>query len=164
MGSETLTRRSEKIRDYIDANRKSPLVGSLYALVFGPLGCIYTGPKSSVIGVFAAIALGLIYWPLIVLAIVGVAMVASLPAFSKVVASNNLVTAGDQLHGDVGLAFSLPDLVDRADVRVVELGGHARLSEQTRTGGFVGRHRRFPGARGRHCRARDRLCRWRRGR
>ncbi|MDJ0741123.1 MAG: hypothetical protein QNJ91_15515 [Gammaproteobacteria bacterium] len=65
MGSSNRTSRREKIRDYIDANRKSPALGSLYALIFGPFGCIYTDPKVTVIGVLAAIAAGLIYWPLI---------------------------------------------------------------------------------------------------
>lgn len=63
--SERRRQRREKISDYVDANRKSPLVGSVYALIFGPLGCIYTDPRNSLFGVLAAMFVGLIYWPLI---------------------------------------------------------------------------------------------------
>ena len=44
----------------------------------------------------------------------------------------------DQLHGDVGLAVGLADFVDRADVRMVELRGEARLAQQARARGVVG--------------------------
>ena len=71
MEDEDKKRRREKIKDYIEASSKSPLVGVIYALVFGPFGCIYTNPWSTLIGVFIAICLGLIYWPLIALVWVG---------------------------------------------------------------------------------------------
>lgn len=63
--SERRRQRRKKIKEYIDAHHKSPFVGSLYALVFGPLGCLYTFPKNAVFGLLAAAAVGLIYWPLI---------------------------------------------------------------------------------------------------
>jgi hypothetical protein len=65
------SRRREKIKDYIDASRKSPVAGVIYALFFGPFGCSYTNPWSTVIALVVAIGLGLIYWPLIALVWVG---------------------------------------------------------------------------------------------
>lgn len=61
------SRRREKIEDYIDANSKSPTAGVLYALFYGPFGCLYTNPRNTVIALFVAVGLGLIYWPLIAL-------------------------------------------------------------------------------------------------
>jgi hypothetical protein len=58
-------RRREKVREYIDANRKSPVAGAIFALIWGPFGCIYSNPMSTVFALLAALALGLIYWPLI---------------------------------------------------------------------------------------------------
>lgn len=65
------SRRREKIQDYIDASSKSPVVGVICALAFGPFGCIYTNPWNTVIALVIAIGLGLIYWPLIGLVWVG---------------------------------------------------------------------------------------------
>ena len=61
------SRRREKLDDFIDANSKSTTAGVLYALFYGPFGCFYTNPRNTVIALFVAIALGLIYWPLIAL-------------------------------------------------------------------------------------------------
>jgi hypothetical protein len=44
----------------------------------------------------------------------------------------------DQLHGDVGLALGFADLVDRADVRMVQLRGEARFLDQAGSSGLVG--------------------------
>ena len=48
----------------------------MYVLVYGPLGCIYTYPRSAVVALLAAIALGLVYWPLIGLVWIGCAILA----------------------------------------------------------------------------------------
>ncbi len=40
--------------------------------------------------------------------------------------------AFDQFHGDVGLAGGFAHVVDRADVRVIQLGGRTRLLQQPR--------------------------------
>ncbi|MCG6966253.1 MAG: hypothetical protein LJE59_07070 [Chromatiaceae bacterium] len=61
-------RRREKIADYVDANSKSPVAGAVYALLYGPLGCIYANPEIAVLAVVVTVFLGLIYWPLIGLA------------------------------------------------------------------------------------------------
>ena len=58
-------RRREKIQDYINASRKSPVAGVIYTLLFGPFGCICTNPWATLIALFIAVGLGLIYWPLI---------------------------------------------------------------------------------------------------
>lgn len=57
--------RRQRISEYIDAHRKSPVAGTVYALIYGPFGCIYTNPSSAVIALLVALALGLIHWPLI---------------------------------------------------------------------------------------------------
>jgi hypothetical protein len=77
MSSPERSQRREKIKDYIDANRKSPAAGMLYALVFGPFGCIYTNPKSTLLALLVGVAAGLIYLPLI--AVVWLACVATAP-------------------------------------------------------------------------------------
>jgi hypothetical protein len=76
MGKAERVRRRQKIEDYIDASRKSPVAGAIYALVYGPLGCIYASPKSAFIALLAAVALGLIYWPLIGLVWLGCVVIA----------------------------------------------------------------------------------------
>jgi hypothetical protein len=58
-------RRREKIKEYVEARSKSPVAGTLYALIYGPFGCIYTNPKATFIAVLVAITLGMVYWPLI---------------------------------------------------------------------------------------------------
>ena len=63
--------RREKIKDFIDANSKSPTTGVICAFFYGPFGCIYTNPWNTVIALLVAIALGLIYWPLIALVWIG---------------------------------------------------------------------------------------------
>lgn len=77
MSTSERSQRREKIKDYIDANRKSPVVGAVYALFFGPLGCIYTNPKSTILALLVAAAVGIIYLPLI--ALVWLACVISAP-------------------------------------------------------------------------------------
>lgn len=72
------SRRRQRIEDYIDAHRKSPVAGAVYALVFGPLGCIYSSPKSTFFALIAAVALGLTYPPLI--AVVWLACVLMAPS------------------------------------------------------------------------------------
>ena len=57
--------RRKKIRDFIDANSKSPFTGAIYTLIYGPLGLIYSNPKLAVMALFVAIALGVVYWPLL---------------------------------------------------------------------------------------------------
>ena len=57
--------RRQKVRDFIDANSKSPTTGAIYALIYGPLGLIYVSPKLAMGALFVATALGLVYWPLI---------------------------------------------------------------------------------------------------
>ena len=57
--------RREKIRDYVDANSKNPMTGAIYALIYGPLGFIYSNPKLAITSAFIAVALGVVYWPLI---------------------------------------------------------------------------------------------------
>ena len=69
-------RRREKIRDYIDASSKSTTAGVIYTLIFGPFGCMYTNPWSTVIALFVAVGLGLIYWPLIALVWLGCVVMA----------------------------------------------------------------------------------------
>lgn len=65
MEDPTRSRRKEKIRDYVDANSKSKWMAVIYALIYGPFGCIYTNPKSTVIALVVAASLAVIYWPLI---------------------------------------------------------------------------------------------------
>ena len=65
MEENAKARRKEKIEDYIDASSKSPAIGVLSALIFGPLGCLYASPWSSLVALFVAVCLGLVYWPLI---------------------------------------------------------------------------------------------------
>ena len=57
--------RQEKIRDFVNANSKSPITGAIYTLVYGPLGFIYSNPKLAVLALLIAIVLGVVYWPLI---------------------------------------------------------------------------------------------------
>ena len=57
--------RQERIREYVKASSKSPVTAVIYSLIYGPLGCLYTNPKSTVIALIAAVALGLVYRPLI---------------------------------------------------------------------------------------------------
>ncbi len=57
--------RRERIRDFVDANSKSPVTGAIYTLIYGPLGLIYSNPKLAVLALFVAIALGFVYWPLL---------------------------------------------------------------------------------------------------
>ena len=64
-------RRREKIQEYINVSRKSPVAGVIYTLLFGPFGCIYTNPWATLLGLSLAVSLGLIYWPLIALVWVG---------------------------------------------------------------------------------------------
>lgn len=69
--------RRKRIQEYVDAHRKSPTAGAVYALIYGPFGCIYTNPKSTVIALVVGVALGLVYLPLI--AVVWLACVAMAP-------------------------------------------------------------------------------------
>lgn len=71
MDEKARERRRARIRDYIDANRKSPVTAVICTVIYGPLGCIYTDPKSAVIALLVAVALGLVYWPLVGLVWVG---------------------------------------------------------------------------------------------
>jgi hypothetical protein len=48
----------------------------IYALVFGPFGCLYTAPQTALIALFVALAVGLIYWPLIGLVWLGCVLIA----------------------------------------------------------------------------------------
>ena len=57
--------RQQRITEYVKASSKSPVTAVIYSLIYGPFGCLYTNPKSTVIAVIAAVALGLVYWPLI---------------------------------------------------------------------------------------------------
>ena len=70
------SRRREKINDYIDAASKSPVAGAVYALIYGPLGCIYSAPWSAAIGLLIAVALGFVYWPLIAVVWIGCVILA----------------------------------------------------------------------------------------
>ena len=71
MGDGSKSLRREKIQSYVEAHSKSPTAGVIYALIYGPFGCIYTNPWSTVIALLVALGLGLIYWPLIALVWVG---------------------------------------------------------------------------------------------
>ena len=44
----------------------------------------------------------------------------------------------DQFHGDVRLVVGLADVVHRADVGMIELGGQARFTHEPRPGGLIG--------------------------
>lgn len=57
--------RQQRIREYVKASSKSPVIAVIYSLIYGPFGCLYTNPKSTVIALIAVVALGLVYWPLI---------------------------------------------------------------------------------------------------
>jgi hypothetical protein len=57
--------RRQKVRDFIDANSKSPLAGAIYALIYGPFGLVYVNPKLAITALLCAVALGFVYWPLI---------------------------------------------------------------------------------------------------
>ncbi|MCB1798565.1 MAG: hypothetical protein KDI67_06755 [Gammaproteobacteria bacterium] len=77
MAGTATTSRKERISEYVKASSKSPVAAVIYSLIYGPFGCIYTDPKSTVIALLAAVALGLVYWPLI--AVVWVACVIVAP-------------------------------------------------------------------------------------
>jgi hypothetical protein len=68
--------RRQKIRDFIDANSKSPVTGAVYALIYGPFGLIYTNPGRALVAVLVAVAAGLAYWPLIGLVWLGCVVMA----------------------------------------------------------------------------------------
>ena len=74
--SEKKKKRRERVRDFIDANCKSPLLGALYALVFGPFGLIYTRPSNTLIALLLAVGAGMVYWPLVGLVWLGGVVVA----------------------------------------------------------------------------------------
>jgi hypothetical protein len=88
------SRRRRKIKDYIDATSKSPTAGVIYALVFGPFGCAYANPWSTVVALFLAVAVGLIFWPLIALVWIGCVVVAPF----QVRAYNHKVRRGARYH------------------------------------------------------------------
>ena len=48
----------------------------VYALFYGPFGCLYTNPKSTLIALLVAFCLGLVYWPLIALVWLGCVVMA----------------------------------------------------------------------------------------
>ena len=68
--------RQERIREYVKASSKSPVTAVIYSLIYGPFGCLYTDPKSTVIALMVAVALGLVYWPLIAVVWVACVLVA----------------------------------------------------------------------------------------
>lgn len=86
--------RRQKIKKYIDVNSKSPVAGVVYALFYGPLGCIYTYPRNALIALFIAICLWLVYWPLIALVWLGCVVLAP----SQVRAYNARVRRGARYH------------------------------------------------------------------
>jgi len=88
------SRRRQKIKDYIDATSKSPVAGVIYALFFGPLGCAYANPRSTVVALLLAVAVGLIYWPLIALIWIGCVVMAPF----QVRAYNHKVRRGARYH------------------------------------------------------------------
>ncbi len=53
------SRRRQKIKDYIDTTSKSPVAGVIYALFSGPFGCAYANPRSTVVTLYLAVAVGL---------------------------------------------------------------------------------------------------------
>ena len=76
MEQSSQSSRRQRINEYIDAHRKSPVAGAVYALIYGPFGCLYTNPASTVIALIVAFGLGLIYWPLVALVWVGCVIMA----------------------------------------------------------------------------------------
>lgn len=68
--------RRRKIRDFIDANRKSPMTGIVYALFYGPFGLIYSNPRLAIVALLLGVAAGLIYWPLVAVVWVGCVVIA----------------------------------------------------------------------------------------
>ena len=86
--------RRQKIKKYIDVNSKSPVAGVVYALFYGPLGCIYTYPRNALIALLVTVCLGLIYWPLIALVWLGCVVLAP----SQVRAHNARVRRGARYH------------------------------------------------------------------
>lgn len=65
MDNKKRSERRQKIRDFIEANSKSPTTGAIYALIYGPFGLIYSNPKLTFLFIVLAIGLGIVYWPLI---------------------------------------------------------------------------------------------------
>ncbi len=87
-------RRRQKIKKHIDVNSKSPVAGVIYALFYGPLGCIYTYPRNAFVALLIAVCLGLIYWPLIALVWLGCVIIAPY----QVRAYNSRVRRGARYH------------------------------------------------------------------
>lgn len=87
-------RRRQRIKKYVGVNSKSAVAGVLYALFYGPIGCIYTQPRNALIALFIAACLGLIYWPLIALVWLGCVIIAP----SQVRAYNARVRRGARYH------------------------------------------------------------------
>lgn len=65
MANNNNEQRRRKVRDFIDANSKSPVTGAFWALIHGPIGLLYANPASALVALLLAIAAGLVYWPLI---------------------------------------------------------------------------------------------------
>ena len=67
-----------KIERFIAVSSKSTALALLYATVFGPFGCVYTDPRAAVVAIFVAVALGIVYLPLIGLVWIGCILMAPL--------------------------------------------------------------------------------------
>ncbi len=68
----------QKIERFIAASSKSTTLALVYATVYGPFGCFYTDPRGAVVAIFLAVALGIVYLPLIALVWIGCILMAPL--------------------------------------------------------------------------------------
>lgn len=53
----------QRRRERIAAERRSPVLALLLAVLLGPLGCLYVNPVLAIPALMLAGALGYLYWP-----------------------------------------------------------------------------------------------------